>query len=157
MRNDAFRQRGANECFSKAGLAEGTSAATIQIAAPNGAGIDFAIDGVAGHKADTDNIALTAAAQQAALTTCLYLIMINAAGTVSSKRGEAQLNADLDAGKVALQWPECDADKAPIGGIKIRCNNAATFTAGTTDLSATDVVETIYDFAGGLPSNPQIT
>lgn len=157
MRNDPLSQRGATECFAKAGLAEGTNANTIQIAAPNGAGIDFAIKGVAYHKADTDNIALTAAAAQAALTTCLYLIQINAAGTVSSKKGEAVLNADLDAGRVVAHWPEPDVDKCPIGGLKIRCNNAATFTAGSTDLGATDVVDTFYDFAGGIPDRPQTT
>ena len=46
-------------CLSKAGLAEGTNAATIKTAAPNGAGIDYAIEGILYHKADGDNVAMT--------------------------------------------------------------------------------------------------
>jgi hypothetical protein len=142
------------ECFSRAGLAEGTNANTIQILAPNGAGIDYAIDGIAYHKADTDSIALTAAVAQQALSTCLYLIQIDSAGAVSSVKGDDVLNADLDAGRTALHWPPPAASKCPIGALKVRCNNAATFTAGSTDLGAADVVDTFYNFAGGMPAAP---
>lgn len=121
-------------CLSKAGLAEGTNAATIQIAAPNGAGIDFAIGGVLYHKADTDNIALTAAAAQADGTTCWYLICINAAGTVSSVKG-------TDDGDI----PEPTSGTCPIGAIKV-VTDGGTFTAGTTDLGDAAVTDTYYDF-----------
>ncbi len=154
MNNTLAIPRAVTACFSRAGLAEGTNSATIQIAAPNGAGIDFAIKGIGYHKADTDNIAMTALAAQAALTTCLYLVQIDSSGNVSMKKGTERLNADLSAGKTALTWPEPDADRCPIGGLKVKCENAATFTCGTTDLSATDVVDTFYNFVGGMPGAP---
>lgn len=143
--------RGVTACHSKAGLAEGTNSATIKIVAPNGAGIDFSIAGIGYHKADTDDIAMTALAAQAALTTCLYLVQIDSDGAVSLKKGDEQLNASLSAGTVGLFWPSPDAGKCPIGGIKVKCANAATFTSGTTDLGASDVTDTYYDFVGGMP------
>lgn len=154
MRNQELEQRGATECFSRAGLAEGTGAATIQILAPNGAGIDYAIDGLCYHKADTDNIALTAAAQQAVSTKCLYLVQIDSAGTVSSKKGTEVPTADLTAGKAVLHWPEPDANKCPIGAIKVETDGSTTFTAGTTDLGAAGITDTYYNFAGGMPHAP---
>lgn len=153
MRNQ-IPQRGATECFSKAGLAEGTNSATIKIVAPNGAGVDFSIDGLAYHKADTDNISVTAHSAQAALTKCLYLVQVNASGTVSTKKGTEELTADVTAGKRVLHWPEPDASNCPIGAYKVALANAATFTNGTTDHSATDVTVTYYDFAGGMPVAP---
>lgn len=145
---------GATMCFSKAGLDEGTNAGTFKTAAPNGAGIDYAIAGLAYHKADGDNIAMTAHAAQAALTKCLYLVQINAAGTFSTKKGVEELTADLTAGKRVLHWPQPDSGNCPVGGFKVALANAATFTAGTTDFSATDVTVTDYDFAGGMPNAP---
>lgn len=146
--------RGATACFSAAGLAEGTSAATLKIAAPNGAGIDYAIDGIAYHKADTDNIAMTSHPTQAVLTRCLYLVQIDAAGTVSTKKGEEVLAADLVAGRTVLQWPRPDPGKCPVGGLKVALASSATFTAGVTDFSASNVTVTAYDFAAGMPSAP---
>lgn len=151
-----LKDSGVTGCFAKAGLAEGTNANTIKINAPNGAGIDFAIDGVAYHKADTDNIAVTAHAQQAALTKCLYLVQIDSAGTVSTKKGNEELAADLGVNK-SLQWPTPDADKCPIGGYKVALANAATYTNGSTDHSASDVTVTYYDFIGGMPNAPQVS
>jgi hypothetical protein len=91
---------------------------------------------------------MTALAVQAALTKCLYLVQINAAGTVSMKKGTEQLTADVTAGKATLDYPLPDAGNVPIGYIKIALANAATFTCGTTDLSATDVTATYYDTCG---------
>lgn len=138
--------RGGTFCLSKAGLAEGTSAATIKTVAPNGAGIDFCIGGVLYHLADVDNIAMTACAQQAALTTCLYTFSISSGGTVTTTKGDEVLTAALGDGNTSISWPAAPAANCVIGGMKIVCNNAATFTSGTTDLGATDVVETFYDF-----------
>lgn len=149
-----IESRGAIACFSSAGLAEGTNAATIKIAAPNGAGIDFAIDGLGYHKADTDNIAVTAHDQQAALTTCLYLVQIDDAGTVSTKKGDEVLTDDLTAGTKVLQWPRPDADNCPIGGYKVVCASGTTFTNGTTDLGATGITDSYYNFVGGMPHKP---
>lgn len=70
-------------CFSTAGLAEGTNAATFQI----GTAITYSINGVRYTKGVTDNIAFTAAAIQATDTNCIYLICIDAAGTLSTVKG----------------------------------------------------------------------
>lgn len=136
---------GGTFCLSKAGLAEGTNANTIKTVAPNGAGIDYCIDGLMYHKAEGDNIAMTALAQQADLTSCLYLVQINAAGTISLKKGTERLTADLANDKFALEWPDPDASNCPIGGFKV-VNSGGTFTSGTTDLGAGTVTDTFYDF-----------
>lgn len=151
---DGKAQSGQTACFSRAGLAEGTAANTIQILAPNGAGIDFAIDGIGYHKADTDNIAMTALAAQADLTTCLYLVQIDSAGTVSMKKGEEVLTADLTNGKTVVHWPEPDANKCPIGGLRIVNTSGAVFTSGTTDLGAAGITDTFFNFLGGMPLAP---
>lgn len=144
---------GVTACYSRAGLGEGTNPATILTAAPNGAGIDYAIDGIAYHKADGDNIAMTALPLQADLTTCLYLVQINAAGTISIKKGVEVLTADLTGGKAAVHWPDPDAANCPIGGFRI-VTSAATFTSGTTDLGAAGITDTFFNFAGGMPLAP---
>lgn len=152
---DTLGLSGQTGCFAKAGLAEGTTAATIKIAAPNGAGIDFAIDGKAYHKADTDSIAVTAHSQQAVLTTCLYLVQIDSDGTVSTKKGNEVLTAQLGEVGGSLQWPIPDDDKCPIGGYKVTLASTATFTNGTTDHSAANVTVNYIDFIGGLPARPE--
>lgn len=141
-------------CLAKAGLDEGSNSATIKIAAPNGAGIDFAIDGKCYHKADTDNIAITAHAAQADLTTCLYLVQINSSGTISTKKGKEVLTADLPH-KDSLQWPLPDTDKCPVGGYKIK-TSGGTYTNGTTDIASASAAD-FFDFACGMPSDPETT
>lgn len=155
MRND-IPQRGATECFSKAGLKIGDgSKLGVATAAPNGAGIDFSINGIAYHKAEANtDVPLAAGTVVPALSKCLFLIVIDSAGTISSVQGTSELTADLVAGKRVLHWPELPANKCAIGAVKIACANAATFTPGTTALDATDVTATYYDFAGGMPVAP---
>lgn len=145
MDNTWGGERGGTMCLSKAGLAEGASANTIKTAAPNGNGTDYAINGLLYHKADTDNIAMTALAAQAALTTCLYLVQIDSSQAVSLKKGNEVLNTVLAAGNDVLHWPLPDASKCALGYFKVKCANAATFTSGTTDLSASDLTVTYYD------------
>ena len=145
--------RNATMCMSKAGLAVGSSGATIDIAAPNGAGVDFCIKGIMYHKADTASIAVTAAAVQAELTSCLYLVCINSAGTVSTVKGDAVLTADFTSGNAVLRWPDLPADKCALGAVKVDCASGYTFTAGTTLLSATGITDTYYDFCV-IPAAP---
>lgn len=117
-----------NQSFGNAGLAEGTNANTIKTVNA----IHYRIGGQAYIKAATDNIAMTAAAAQAANTTAYYLISIDAAGTVTITKGTD--------GSTTL--PDCPAANAPIGVMKIALSGGATFTSGTTDLGATNVTET---------------
>ena len=145
--------RGGTFCLSNAGLAIGSTASQIAIAAPNGAGVDYCIKGLSYHKADAATAAITAAGTQAVLTTCLYVICLNAGGTVSSVKGREVLNADLTAGTDVLEWPEVDEDVCPIGALKVKCENAATFTANTTLHDATDVTVTYYNLFT-VPTEP---
>ena len=69
-------------CLGNAQLAEGTNANTIKTVQA----IDFAINGIMYSKAATDNIAMTACAQQAALTTCLYTISVGSNITITVPR-----------------------------------------------------------------------
>lgn len=151
--SDLLALSGQTACFSSAGLTVGGTGATIKIAAPNGAGIDYAIDGLAYHKADTDNIDVTAHAVQAALTSCLYLVQITSGGTVSTKKGNEELTADLGV-TASLQWPYPDDDNCPIGGYKIEVATGYTYTNGTTENDATGITDTYYNFAGGMPLAP---
>ncbi len=134
---------------------DGAKTGTNSFAAPNGAGIDFAIDGIGYHKADAATVApFTAAAVQPVLTKCLYLVQIDSAGAITTVKGTAVLTADLVAGNKVLQWPRPAANKCPVGAVKITLASTATFTAGTTALDATNVTATYYDFVGGMPSAP---
>jgi hypothetical protein len=129
-------------CFSTAGLAEGTGAATFQIATA----ITYAIDGVRYTKGVTDNIAFTAAAIQATDTNCIYLICIDSAGTLSTVKGTAVATASQ------ASIPAPTAGTCPIGFVHIATSAAATFTAGTTDLGAANVVDTFVNFVGSNPA-----
>lgn len=147
--------RGGTFCCSKAGLAEGTNANTLKTAAPNGAGTDFCIDGIMYHDVDADNQAMTALAAQAVLTTCIYLVTVNGSATpaLTITKGTEQLTADLTAGTHTLAWPTPPADSCPIGAFKVACASTATFTSGTTDLSAANLTVVYYDLAS-VPTAP---
>lgn len=148
--------RGFTGCLSKAGLAIGDGAKTgPALAAPNGAGTDFAINGLAYHKADAITvIPFVAGTVVGLLSKCLFLVQINAAGTVSFVQGTQRTTADLAAGKEVLHWPQPTAGNCPIGAVKITTASSATFTPGTTALDAANVTATYYDFAGGMPTAP---
>ena len=147
--------RGGTLCLSKAGLAIGGSdTATLAIAAPNGAGVDFAINGILYHKADAaDALAFTAGTAQGLLTKCLYLVCLDADGTLSTVQGTAVLTADLAAGTKVLEWPTPTKDTCCIGAVKVQTLLAVNFTAGTTDLDATSIADVYYDLVA-VPAAP---
>jgi hypothetical protein len=137
--------KGGTFCLSKAGLAIGSSdAKDLDIAAPNGAGVDFCIDGIMYHKADAANIAITAATAQAASTSCIYLVCLNSSGTLSTVKGTEVTTANIGA-SAPLKWPTPAADTCPIGAVRVDVAAGYTFTAGTTDFSATGITDTYYD------------
>lgn len=128
--------------FGKPIIAEGTAAATIKTTAAT----NYAINGLMYTKAITDNIAVTASASQAPLTTCLYVVGVDAAGAVTVVKGTEQLTADLTSGNKVLQFPDGRSPLVcPLGYIKVVTANATTFTAGTTDLSAAGITATYQD------------
>lgn len=128
--------------LGSAKLAEGTNANTINIAQA----FDYVINGIVYSKAVADNTAMTACAQQADLTTCLYLISINASGTVKITKGTEVLTETVKNGVTPLELPDCPANECPIGIMKIVLSGG-TFTSGTTDLSGTGVTDTFYNIA----------
>jgi len=147
--------KGGTFCFSKAGLAIGDGAKTgISLASTVGTGIDYCIDGIMYNVADSaTNKPFTADTVQAVLTKCLYLVVVDSAGTVTTIKGTAVLSADLTAGTKVLKWPELPANKAPLGAVKIALASTATFTPGTTALDATNVTATYYDLHS-VPTAP---
>jgi hypothetical protein len=123
-----------NGCFRAAGLIEGTNANTIKITND----IDYAIDGVLYKKAAADNIAMTAAAQQAISTYCMYLVTLDAAGTLTITKGTSVATD-------TAVLPALPASNGAIGAFKIATDGSTTFTSGTTDLGAAGITETYYD------------
>ena len=154
MENFSNGTKGGTLCLSKAGLAIGSTAAQLSTAAPNGAGIDYAIDGILYHYADDATVPVTAAAVQPVLTTCLYLVQLDAALAFSTVKGTAVLTADLAAGEAVLKIPEPAAAHCPIGMFKVVLASTATFTAATTDLDASNVTTTYQDVMA-LPPQPR--
>jgi hypothetical protein len=61
---------------------------------------------------------------------------------VTTAQGPSVLTADLANGTKVLPIPALSRDKARIGFIRVKCQNAATFTPTVTDLGATDVIDT---------------
>jgi hypothetical protein len=145
---------GATWCASKAGLAIATTATAVKTAAPNGAGTDYAIDGKGYHKADTDNMALTAGQTLATAYTVLLLICLDSSGTLSSVLGTAVLSTDLANGNVVLQYPQATADTCPIGAMKIANATGSSFVTGTTDLDTSNLTVTYIDLLT-VPSAPE--
>lgn len=146
------QNRGGTQCFSSAGLAIGGTASKAKIAAPNGAGVYYAINGLFYHKADTDDCILFTGLTQADLTTCLYLVCLSTAGAVTVVQGTAVLTAALTAGTAVLHWPTPTVNTCPIGAIKIATNGGA-FTGATTELSAATITDTYYNLTL-VPSAP---
>lgn len=157
--SDGAGQSGPTMCLSRAGLGIGSTAKELSIAAPNGAGVDFAIDGYAYHLPDDASTASIPAALpiQAADTTCLYLVSVDADLAVSVTKGteipNAELTVDSVIGRSVLHWPEPVDGKCPIGAVKVK-TVAVTFTAGTTDFDASGITDTYYSFLGGMPLAP---
>lgn len=125
-----------NSCSTAVGLAEGTDAATIKTAAT----AQYQIGGQRYTKAATDNIAVTATAEQAISTFCMYLVSVVANGDVTVTKG-TELGTD------AAVLPALPANSAPIGAFKIATDGVTTFTGGTTDLGAAGITDTYYDLA----------
>ena len=149
-------QFGGTFCLSRAGLAigDGAKTGTNSFAAPNGAGVDFSIDGILYHKADAATVApFTAGTVQPVLTKCLYLVCIDSGGTITTVQGTPVLTADLVAGNAVLQWPKPSASVCVVGAVKITLASTATFTPGTTALDASNVTATYYNLSR-VPAAP---
>jgi hypothetical protein len=140
---DGLRKAIGSMCLGKAGLAEGTNANTIKTVTT----VPYSINGRLYSKAATDNIAMNALAAQAALKDCMYLVLIDSAGTVSLAKGTEVANG---AGAVLPANP-APTTRSVLGAFKVATAAATTFTSGTTDLSAAGVVATFYDMSHAVP------
>ncbi len=144
-----------NVCLTSAGLAEGTNANTYQIVRA----FDARINGRAIRKGATDNIAFaaftgTSLAAQSAGTIAAYFFMMDAAGTVTVIQSAIRVRPGLAAYEAGVwEWPDRD-NFVCIGALTVRTNGTATFTAGSTDLGATDVVDTFIDAVPNVTAKP---
>lgn len=152
MENLNETSRGGTFCLSKAGLGKGTTGKQIAIASPNGAGVDYAIGGILYHKADAASAAIPAAGEQAADTTCLYLVCLDSAGALGTAKGKDVKNTDIANNAGAIHYPAVPAGGCAIGAIKIK-TVAVTFTAGTTAFDAAGVTATFSDLFA-VPAAP---
>jgi hypothetical protein len=141
--------RGGTLCLSKAGLAIGGTSTKVQFSAPNGAGVDFCIEGIAYHKADADDVwtlsgdAVNPDADTASM--CLFLLGLNASGTMKVVQGDTYETADISNGLKTIQWPKMTEGYCPVGAVLVEVTSATTFTPGTTALSAAGVTDTYID------------
>ncbi len=146
--------RGGTLCLSHPELTIGGDTTTIKTVAPNGLGVDYAINGYLYNVLDNvGDRAVTAAAVQAELTSCIYLATLNAAGTLATVKGTAVLTADITAGKKSLAWPQPATDTCPIGAIMVVTSEGNDFTAGTDDWNDAGSTFTWYDFMA-IPPDP---
>jgi len=144
--------RGGTMCLAKAGLAVGGTSTIGRTNAPNGAGIDFAINGLLYHLADADdNIALTGVAVADGYTS-LVVVCVSTAGALTVVQGNSALTTDLTAGTDVLHWPTPTDGTCAIGAIKIAMDGAA-FVGATTGLDAAECTDTYYDFVT-VPTAP---
>ena len=83
----------------------------------------------------------------AAGETCFFAVWIVEGNTISTTQGEIVATADVTNGKKNVPFPAKQADKALLGLIQVATVGAATFTPGTTNLSATNVFDAYTDCA----------
>lgn len=144
-----------NVCLTSAGLAEGTNANTYQIARA----FDAIINNRNVRKAAADNIAFSAFtgttfATQAAGTVAAYFFMMDSAGAVTVLQTPSRPRPGLATYEPGVwEWPDRD-NFVCIGAMTIRTNGTATFTPGSVDLSATDVVDVFIDATPDVTSKP---
>jgi hypothetical protein len=146
--------RGGTICLSKAGLVVGGTTSKVQIAAPNGVGVDYAIGGYLYHLASGDNIFTLSGSIQTALYTCIYLLSLDHDGTAHCTQGKEVLTADVDAGLAPLNWPEAPADCCAIGAIKIKATSAL-FNPGTTAIGTGNTA--VYYDLFAVPDAPVVS
>jgi len=122
--------------LTAAGLAEGTNSATFKTANT----LTFTNNGVFKSKAATDNLTFSTGTALANSQACLFAVWINASGTVTTTQGPIQAAGD------PCPVPTAAASNLTLVGlIKVTTSSAATFTPGTTDLSASGVTGAYSD------------
>lgn len=105
--------------------------------------VDYVINGRCYTKAATANLGFSNGhTALAAKQTCAFFVMLDTSGNVTTTQSAiVPSTAGTSYRPGAWEWPD-ESGKACIGAIVVRTDNAATFTPNTTDLGATDVVDT---------------
>lgn len=104
--------------------------------------VNYTISGRGYLKAATANLAFSAGTALAAKQKCAFFVLLDTAGNVTTQQSSIVPNSQAVGYQPgAWDWP-LPADKVVIGAIVVETQNSATFTPGSTDLGATDVVDT---------------
>ena len=141
--NAVYVIRGGVECHGKAGLAKHGTTHTNLVTAN---AVDYSIDGKFYNLAAQANIAPTALPVQADLTTALYIVLVNAAGTITQVQSPVIVTADLTTNTNSLKFPNIAEGLCPIAYYKV-ATSGLTFTNGTTALNAAGLTVTYVDVA----------
>lgn len=157
--------RGGTFTLNGAGISDADSdGKDVDLTAIDGTGyLNYVINGYHYTLADANDNALNAEnadgstiSEQAARTACIYLLQLDSSGSLTTLKGTEVPVDDSDNIKegYALHIPQPSEDKCPIGYIKvITAGDSTTFTAGTTDLDASNVTATYTDLFA-LPPEP---
>jgi len=133
-----------NRVLASAALAIGSTPANVATGA-----FTYMIGGqIYSKSAVAAGTAFTDVTVQADGTTKLYLLVINAAGTITIINGEA-----LPAGGKPsdIRVPACPLDQCPIGVVSV-ATSGATFVPGTTSLAAGTVTDLYYNIGCAVQS-----
>lgn len=153
MLNLSEQVRGGTFCTTKTGLAIAGTTSKARTNNPDSSGyVNFCINGLMYSVADADNNVSFTAGTLAALYSCLYLVCISSANTITVVPGTAVLTANITSGKSVLNWPTPTANTCPIGAIRLDAG-ASAFTLGTTALTGGTVTVTYYDLFA-VPDTP---
>lgn len=122
--------------LTAAGLAEGTNANTFKTANT----LTFTNNGVFKSKAATDNLTFSTGTALAASQACLFAVWISSGGTVTTTQGPI-----VAAGDPCPVPTAAASNLTLVGLIKVTTSSAATFTPGSTDLSASGITAAYSD------------
>ena len=140
--------------FGAAGLTIGGTASKARTSN----NIDFVVDGKFDTLLAADDL-ITFSSGHTALAageTCFFGVWIVVGNTISTTQGKIVATADVTAGKTHVPFPDKVADKALLGLIQVATVGAATFTPGSTNLSASNVFDAYTDCAV-MPTVPVTT
>lgn len=133
-----------NYATTVAGVAEGTNANTFRIVNAT----NYSIAGLGYLKAATDNLAFTAGHTALGNSQrCAFFVCLDAAGNVTTIQGDIVTPSPSGEVRRAAEIPN-PTDRVVIGAILVTTGSSATFTPGSTDLSAAGVTGTYYQFIG---------
>lgn len=122
--------------LTAAGLAEGTNSATFKTTNT----LAFTNNGVFKSKGATDNLVFSTGTALAASQSCLFGVWIDGSGNVTTTQGPI-----VAAGDPCPVPSQTTAGVTLVGLIKVTTSSAATFTPGTTDLSASGITDAFFD------------